>query len=132
MPFHRDIGGPEAHLEVDLSLGTLQGVGQLRQDFQASCEVADRLGVGGTPCRTAPGLMPIAERLLRVSRLGIVVGYQLRLRDLREALLEQPRDLRVIVSTRSAQQGLICGVLDQRVLERVGSVGGCAAAKDQP
>jgi hypothetical protein len=68
------------------------------------------------------------------ARLRAVMGQQLRLRlgRLRKALLQRPRDARMLLLPLAAQQGAAGHLLHQRMLEGVAGGGWWAAPQDQP
>ena len=68
-----------------------------------------------------PGVLPIGDGRVGQPRLRIVMRHQCWLRrdDLRELGLQHLRNALMVVLAGAPQQGLIRGILDQRVLEEV-------------
>ena len=84
----------QRELQAELAPLTLGPVGQARQHLQPPGQLRDRLGHRGARERPLPGPLPVVDRLLGEPRLGAVPGEQLglRVRRLREALLQHPGD----------------------------------------
>ena len=103
-------------------LGALGGVWQSFEQIQPLAEVTDRLYVGRALAGSLPCPLPIRDRLLNQSSLGVMMGKEFRLRflDVRETRFQHLRNLLVILLAFALEQRLIGRVLNQRMLEEVG------------
>jgi hypothetical protein len=88
---------------------------------EADRQVPDRFLDRRSPHCVLGGPLPKGDRRCRQPGLAIVVRDELRaaLDGVNEALLQQFRDLAVIMLAGAPQQRLVGGILDQRVLEDV-------------
>ena len=95
-------------LQAELAPPTLGPVGQARQHLQPLGQLRRRLGHRGARQRPLPGPMPVVDRLLGEPRLGAVPGEQLglRVRRLREALLQRSGDAGVQLLALAPEQAL--------------------------
>ena len=84
--------------------------------------------------RQLASLLPERNGGFGEARRGEVMGQHLGLGvlDVREALLDHPRDLAVQLLSSALEQRVVGRVLHQRVLEGVGGIGRRAAAERQP
>jgi hypothetical protein len=107
-------------------------VGELAEDgFQDALE---RLVEIGRAFRAALAcLQPMLDSTLGLLGLGEVMRQQLGLAGdpIRKVRFEGSGDPGMQLSSRPAQQGAVCRILDQGVLEQVGGLGRRSALKDQ-
>ena len=87
--------------------------------------MADRFLVGRAPDGALAGALPVRNSLGTEPGLRVVMGYQLGLRlgGLRELRGQRFGNPLMILLTHGAQQRLVGGLLDERVLEQVSRVG---------
>ena len=105
------------------------------QRLERVLQVADRLGVGRTGDRRLPGLEPAFA-----GRCVLLAGHVVDGRSPRSAprrrraavLVHRGGDAHVDLLALAAQQRIVGGVADQRVLERVARRGAEAAPVDEP
>jgi hypothetical protein len=102
-------------------LGPLGRLWQGLQRLDAGAQVADRFQVRRAVAGVLARPLPVAYRLLGAARRRVVLGHQLRLglADLGKAGLHYLGNALMVLLAGAAQQGLIGGLLDQRVLEAV-------------
>ena len=95
--------------------------------------MSNRLLVGKALGRLLPGPIPIADGLLRQLGVRHMAGEHFRTvgGDVWELTFQRLCDARVQLLAPALEQAVVGGLLDQGVLERVGRLGCCPAAKDQ-
>src|SRR5215469_9032397 len=108
-------------VEIEFEPASLGRLGQALQEVETAAKLRDRLLHGG-PCRRQFARQePIRHRLLRDSRLAVMVGGKLRMRLQKRGKLRLQRysDSPMQSLARAAQQCAVGGVLDQGVLEEI-------------
>ena len=110
-------------------LGPRRSLRKRRQQRQALRQVLDRFWVGRALQGLLSSPLPVGNGLRTEPRLGVMLRHQfgLALSRLRKPRLQDLRNTLVILLARAPQQGLIRGVLDERVFEHVGGLGAHAA-----
>ena len=105
----------------------------LARRVQALLQLSDRFRHCGPSSRLLAGHEPIADRFLGEASLGRVLSQERRLggNDLGELVFQRRRNAAVQLLATAAQQRAVGGVLYQRVLESVFSVGRTPAPEDQ-
>src|SRR3954469_10063170 len=107
---------------------------QYGYQLQTLVQVGDRFIERQPLQRQASGGLPERNRGLNKARFGKMMREHLGFGafDVREALIDHTRDLRVQLLSAALEQRLIRRVLHQRMLEAVDRIWRGAAAKGQP
>jgi len=108
-------------VQDEFMLDALGGVGEGSEHLQPLGQMRESFHIRGALARQLASPLPVLDGLGAEARLRIMLRQQFRLGGggFGKSLFQHLRNTLVILLACALQQGLICGILDQRVLEEI-------------